>query len=258
MIAGGFFKFIYKFSSANTQVRRRARVWRRGVRWRHTHTAVAAAHLRTHAQTLSLAVSMFQSNHTSSVAGGKLARVQPSVVFAIVDHYCRRPEGQLRVIGTLLGSDTERGVLGEGRAVPPPPRTPHRSHFMRAAVCVRGGWVCVVCASCGGVFELLMCCLSSSSIAACEWLAAATAVAVAAADAGGERCSGGAAGGRRRSRAPSSHSPSHIAFARCVVSECFPVPHTEGENVAVDMTFHRNLFELHLKANPTLHIVGCV
>jgi len=59
------------------------------------------------------------------------------------------------------------------------------------------------------------------------------------------------------------------------IRNCFPVPHTEGEQVddlslsykkiprlqslfqvAVDMDFHRSMYELHLKANPKETIVG--
>lgn len=38
-------------------------------------------------------------------------KVHPLVVFSILDHYLRRQEGQERVIGTLLGSRTEEGVV---------------------------------------------------------------------------------------------------------------------------------------------------
>mmetsp|Transcript_32184 Transcript_32184/g.44128 ORF Transcript_32184/g.44128 Transcript_32184/m.44128 type:complete len:283 (-) Transcript_32184:148-996(-) len=40
------------------------------------------------------------------------------------------------------------------------------------------------------------------------------------------------------------------------VRNCFPVPHTETEQVAVDMNYHRNMFELHQKANSDEEIVG--
>jgi translation initiation factor 3 subunit F len=40
------------------------------------------------------------------------------------------------------------------------------------------------------------------------------------------------------------------------VTNCFPVPHTENEQVAVDMEFHRNMYELHRKASPRETIVG--
>jgi len=40
------------------------------------------------------------------------------------------------------------------------------------------------------------------------------------------------------------------------IRNCFPVPHTEGDQVAVDMDFHRNMYALHLKANPKETIVG--
>jgi len=40
------------------------------------------------------------------------------------------------------------------------------------------------------------------------------------------------------------------------VLDCFPVPHSEGQDVAVDMQFHRNMFSLHGRANNRLQIVG--
>lgn len=40
------------------------------------------------------------------------------------------------------------------------------------------------------------------------------------------------------------------------IRNCFPVPHTEGEQVAVDMQFHRNMCELHQKTAPKEVIVG--
>mmetsp|Transcript_14034 Transcript_14034/g.39885 ORF Transcript_14034/g.39885 Transcript_14034/m.39885 type:complete len:284 (+) Transcript_14034:90-941(+) len=40
------------------------------------------------------------------------------------------------------------------------------------------------------------------------------------------------------------------------IQNSFPVPHTEGEEVAVDMAFHRNMYELHQKANRMEQIVG--
>jgi translation initiation factor 3 subunit F len=40
------------------------------------------------------------------------------------------------------------------------------------------------------------------------------------------------------------------------ITNCFPVPYTENEQVAVDMEFHRNMFELHHKASPRETIVG--
>lgn len=40
------------------------------------------------------------------------------------------------------------------------------------------------------------------------------------------------------------------------IRNCFPVPHTEGEQVAVDMDFHKGMYELHLKANPKETIIG--
>tara|TARA_R110002050_G_scaffold59506_2_gene132936 strand:+ start:612 stop:917 length:306 start_codon:yes stop_codon:yes gene_type:complete len=40
------------------------------------------------------------------------------------------------------------------------------------------------------------------------------------------------------------------------VRNCFPVPHTETDQVAVDMVFHRNMFDLHQKANRKEVIVG--
>jgi translation initiation factor 3 subunit F len=40
------------------------------------------------------------------------------------------------------------------------------------------------------------------------------------------------------------------------VRNSFPVPHTEGDQVAVDMEFHRNMFDLHQKTAPKEVIVG--
>mmetsp|Transcript_30217 Transcript_30217/g.70059 ORF Transcript_30217/g.70059 Transcript_30217/m.70059 type:complete len:296 (+) Transcript_30217:130-1017(+) len=39
----------------------------------------------------------------------KLVKVHPSVLFSILDHFIRRPEGQKRVIGTLLGVTSDDG-----------------------------------------------------------------------------------------------------------------------------------------------------
>mmetsp|Transcript_18593 Transcript_18593/g.45760 ORF Transcript_18593/g.45760 Transcript_18593/m.45760 type:complete len:284 (+) Transcript_18593:47-898(+) len=98
---------------------------------------------------------MSRANQTDLVTLGARRAVttvvHPVVVFSIVSHYQRRPAGQARVIGTLLGVDNE------------------------------------------GVVE---------------------------------------------------------------VRECFPVPHTEAEQVAVDMQYHRNIFELHQRANAANVIVG--
>eukprot|EP01112_Ceratiomyxa_fruticulosa_P005039 TRINITY_DN155_c0_g1_i10.p1 TRINITY_DN155_c0_g1~~TRINITY_DN155_c0_g1_i10.p1 ORF type:complete len:294 (+),score=71.66 TRINITY_DN155_c0_g1_i10:155-1036(+) len=40
------------------------------------------------------------------------------------------------------------------------------------------------------------------------------------------------------------------------IRNCFPVPHIEGDQVAVDMDFHRNMFALHKKTAPNEVIVG--
>lgn len=40
------------------------------------------------------------------------------------------------------------------------------------------------------------------------------------------------------------------------IRDCFPVPHTEGDQVAVDMEFHRNMMDLHQKTSPKEVIVG--
>lgn len=40
------------------------------------------------------------------------------------------------------------------------------------------------------------------------------------------------------------------------IKNCFPVPHTESDQVAVDMEFHRNMYELHQKTAPKEVIVG--
>jgi len=40
------------------------------------------------------------------------------------------------------------------------------------------------------------------------------------------------------------------------ITNSFPVPHTETEQVAVDMDFHRNMYELHHRASPREIIVG--
>jgi translation initiation factor 3 subunit F len=42
-----------------------------------------------------------------------------------------------------------------------------------------------------------------------------------------------------------------------VISGCFPVPHNEtDEQVAVDMEYHRTMFELHRQVNAQEVIVG--
>jgi len=40
------------------------------------------------------------------------------------------------------------------------------------------------------------------------------------------------------------------------IKNSFPVPHTEGEQVAVDIDFHRNMYDLHQKTSPKEVIVG--
>jgi translation initiation factor 3 subunit F len=40
------------------------------------------------------------------------------------------------------------------------------------------------------------------------------------------------------------------------IKNSFPVPHTESDQVAVDMEFHRNMYELHQKTAPKEVIVG--
>jgi len=40
------------------------------------------------------------------------------------------------------------------------------------------------------------------------------------------------------------------------IRNCFPVPHIEGEQVAVDMEFHRNMCDLHQRTAPKEVIVG--
>jgi len=40
------------------------------------------------------------------------------------------------------------------------------------------------------------------------------------------------------------------------IRNCYPVPHTEGDQVALDVEFYKNMFELHKKANPKEIVVG--
>jgi len=40
------------------------------------------------------------------------------------------------------------------------------------------------------------------------------------------------------------------------IRNCFPVPHTEGEQVGVDMEFHHNMLDLHHRVSPKETIVG--
>jgi len=40
------------------------------------------------------------------------------------------------------------------------------------------------------------------------------------------------------------------------IRNCFPVPHTEGEQVAVGMEFHRTMYDLHQRTAPKEVIVG--
>jgi translation initiation factor 3 subunit F len=40
------------------------------------------------------------------------------------------------------------------------------------------------------------------------------------------------------------------------IRNCFPVPHTEGEQVGVDMEFHHNMLDLHHRVSPKENIVG--
>merc|ERR1712141_301609 len=43
---------------------------------------------------------------------------------------------------------------------------------------------------------------------------------------------------------------------RVEVTNCFTVPHTEGDEVAVDMDFARTMFELHKQVNRGEQVVG--
>jgi len=40
------------------------------------------------------------------------------------------------------------------------------------------------------------------------------------------------------------------------IRNCFPVPHTEGEQIGVDMEFHHNMLDLHHRVSPKETIVG--
>jgi len=40
------------------------------------------------------------------------------------------------------------------------------------------------------------------------------------------------------------------------IRNCYPVPHTEGDQVALEFEFYKNMFELHKKANPKEIVVG--
>lgn len=48
------------------------------------------------------------------------AKIHPVVMFSVLDHYMRRAEGQGRVIGTLLGSVSESGVVEIKNCFPVP------------------------------------------------------------------------------------------------------------------------------------------
>jgi translation initiation factor 3 subunit F len=48
------------------------------------------------------------------------------------------------------------------------------------------------------------------------------------------------------------YSENGVVFIR----NCFPVPHTEGEQVGVDQVYHQSMFELHQKANFREEIIG--
>jgi len=48
------------------------------------------------------------------------------------------------------------------------------------------------------------------------------------------------------------YSENGVVFIR----NCFPVPHTEGEQVGVDQAYHQSMFELHQKANFREEIIG--
>lgn len=48
-----------------------------------------------------------------SSGASKVVKVHPSVLFSVLDHFLRRPEGQQRVIGTLLGTVSEAGSTVE-------------------------------------------------------------------------------------------------------------------------------------------------
>jgi translation initiation factor 3 subunit F len=59
-----------------------------------------------------------------------LYRVHPLVIFSILDHYQRRPAGQSRVVGTLLGCIQEGGAIEVKQAFP----VPHSEEIESATV----------------------------------------------------------------------------------------------------------------------------
>jgi len=50
--------------------------------------------------------------------------------------------------------------------------------------------------------------------------------------------------------------PSDSGSGVIEIRNCFPFPHVEGDQVAVDMEFHRNMYNLHRKTSPNEVIVG--
>lgn len=48
----------------------------------------------------------------------------------------------------------------------------------------------------------------------------------------------------------------HLSEGIIEIHNCFPVPHTEGEQVGVDMEFLHNMLDLHHKVSPKEAIVG--
>lgn len=63
-------------------------------------------------------------------------------------------------------------------------------------------------------------------------------------------------GGGARSMMSTSKSGG-AATSVIEIRNCFPVPHSETEEqVAVDMDYHKSMFELHQKVNPKEVIVG--
>jgi len=60
----------------------------------------------------------------------KLVKVHPVVLFSILDHFMRRNEGQVRVIGTLLGSISDSGTVEIKNCFP----VPHKEEDNQVAV----------------------------------------------------------------------------------------------------------------------------
>jgi hypothetical protein len=72
----------------------------------------------------------------SQIQNGPFCRIHPVVIFSILDHYIRRPEGD-RVIGTLVGSVNE-GIIEIKSSFPVPHSEGEQVFFSRMLTVIVG------------------------------------------------------------------------------------------------------------------------